>query len=73
MQETLSLLLANNKGADQPAHRRSLISAFIIRYQKITVTLILHFGGLQHDIASGYAPGMDITGKISAIYTRYQH
>ena len=24
---------ANNKGADQPAHLRSLISAFVIRYQ----------------------------------------
>ena len=23
---------ANNKGADQPAHPRSLISAFIVRY-----------------------------------------
>ena len=24
--------VANNKGADQPAHPRSLISAFVIRY-----------------------------------------
>ena len=24
---------ANNKGTDQPAHPRSLISAFIVRYQ----------------------------------------
>ena len=23
---------ANNKGADQPAHQRSLISAFVVRY-----------------------------------------
>ena len=29
------LLLANNKGADQPAHPRSLISAFVIHYQKV--------------------------------------
>ena len=28
--ETLTLLFANIKGADQPAHPRSLISAFII-------------------------------------------
>ena len=36
--ETLTLL-ANNKGADQPAHPRSLISAFIIRYLKSKVTI----------------------------------
>ena len=29
--ETLSLEFANNKGADQPADPRSLISAFVIR------------------------------------------
>ena len=28
---------ANNTGADQPAHRRSLISAFAIRVLKITI------------------------------------
>ena len=31
-QEILTLLLANNKGAEQPAHPRSLISTFVIRY-----------------------------------------
>ena len=31
-------LIANNKGADQPAHQRSQISAFIIRYLKSKVT-----------------------------------
>ena len=30
----LTFSLANNKGADQPAHSRSLISAFVIRYMK---------------------------------------
>ena len=30
----ITFLLANNKGADQPAHSRSLISAFVIRYMK---------------------------------------
>ena len=29
-QENLSSVFANNKGADQPAHPRSLISAFVI-------------------------------------------
>ena len=29
--ENLSLVFANNTGADQPAHLRSLISAFVIR------------------------------------------
>ena len=56
---TLWLVLIN-KGADQPAHPRSLISAFVIRYLKSKVTgsfLIPHcFGGLQHDKVSGYAP-----------------
>ena len=42
------LLLANNNGADQPAHPCSLVSAFVIRYLKSEVTrsgisLILHF------------------------------
>ena len=31
MRENLSLGIANNKGADQPAHPRSLISTFIIQ------------------------------------------
>ena len=43
MRETLNELLANNKGADQPAHPRSLISAFVIRYLKSKETLIIHF------------------------------
>ena len=38
MQETLTLLLANNKGTDQPAHPHSLISAFDISYLKSKVT-----------------------------------
>ena len=29
--------LTNNKGTDQPAHPRSLISAFVIRFLKSTV------------------------------------
>ena len=38
MQEILTFLLANNKGADQPARPRSLISAFVIRYISSKVT-----------------------------------
>ena len=30
--ENLALFYVNNKGADQPAHLRSLISTFVIRY-----------------------------------------
>ena len=30
--------LANNKGADQPPHPRSLISAFVIRLLKSTIS-----------------------------------
>ena len=29
--ESLTLLYANNRGADKPAHARSLISAIVIR------------------------------------------
>ena len=36
--EKLTLLLRNNKGADQPAHQGSLISAFVILYLKSKVT-----------------------------------
>ena len=39
IRETLTLLLAINKGTDQPAaHLRSLISAFVIGYLKSKVT-----------------------------------
>ena len=64
-QETQTLLLANNKGADQPAHPRSLISAFVIHYMKSKVTrsdisYFTIFGWLQHAKASGYAPALDV-------------
>ena len=36
--ETLDLLLANNKGAYQPAHPSSLFNAFVIRYLKSKTT-----------------------------------
>ena len=56
--ETLTLLLANNKGTEQPARTSSLISAFIIRYLKSKVTesdisgFSFFSGALQHDKAS---------------------
>ena len=64
--ETLTLLLANNKCANQPAHPRSLISTFVIRYLKIKVRsditkfsiFNIFFDRLQHDKVSGYAPGL---------------
>ena len=31
---------ANNKGADQPAHPRSLISAFVVRYPYSIIPLV---------------------------------
>ena len=59
-QENLTLLLANNKGADQPAHTRSLTSTFVICYLKSEITRsdsakFSFFGGLQHDKMFGYA------------------
>ena len=32
---------ANNKGADQPAHPRSLISAFVVRFLDSVISLVL--------------------------------
>ena len=37
--ENLSSVFANNKGADQPAHSQSLISAFVIRLLESFVCL----------------------------------
>ena len=31
---------ANNKGADQPAHPRSLISAFVVRFLDSLISLV---------------------------------
>ena len=62
MRETLTLLFTNIKGADQPAHPRSLISVFVIRYLKSKATrsdisqFSIFFCGLQHDKAFRYAP-----------------
>ena len=36
--ENLSSGFANNTGADQPAHLRSLISAFVIRFLKSVIS-----------------------------------
>ena len=38
MRETLTLFLANNKGTDQPAPSRCLVSAFVIRFLKSNAT-----------------------------------
>ena len=47
--------LTYNKGADQPAHPRSLISAFVIRCLKSKVTRSV-ICLLQREKLSGYAP-----------------
>ena len=59
MWKNLTLLLENNKGADQSARPCSLISAFVICYLKSKLTLNSPkvFGGPQHDKTSSYAPG----------------
>ena len=38
MRENLSLVFANNKGADQPAHPRSLLSTFVIGILKSIIS-----------------------------------
>ena len=48
VEKNLTLLLAINKGAEQPAHPRSLISDFVFRYLKSKVTILqMFFCGLQ--------------------------
>ena len=57
MREPLTLLLANNKGADQPAHPRSLISGLcyllsekksaLVRYILILYFLYIFFVGFN--------------------------
>ena len=37
------MLYANNKAADQPAHPRSLISAFVVRYLDSIVSIVSRF------------------------------
>ena len=54
MREAQTLLLTNNKGADQPAHPHSLMGTFVICYLKSKVLKCLHCGGLQHDEDFGY-------------------
>ena len=39
--ENMSLGFANNKGADQPAHPRRLISTFVIRFLEVTFLNLL--------------------------------
>ena len=41
---------ANNKGADQPAHRRSLISAFVVRCLECITESYSLFWGMLADI-----------------------
>ena len=38
--QNLLLSYANNKGADQPAHPRSLISTFVVHYLDSTITIL---------------------------------
>ena len=37
-EKTLSSMFVNNKGADQPAHQRSLVSAFVICLLEIMIS-----------------------------------
>ena len=41
--ENLFMSYANNKGADQPAHSRSLISAFVVRCLDSIISLVSIF------------------------------
>ena len=45
--ETLFMLYANNKGADQPAHPRSLISVIVIRSLDSIILLLSNFKNLS--------------------------
>ena len=45
MRKNRFYVYANNQDADQPAHPRSLISAFIIRYLILIIALVLKIQG----------------------------
>ena len=44
MRENLASGYANNQGADQPAHLRSLISAFVIRFLESMISILSTIG-----------------------------
>ena len=50
MQENLTLLHGNNKGADQPAHSHSLISAFVTLENHCTRTAQSSCGGYRRRV-----------------------
>ena len=53
-QENLSSEVANNKGADQPAHMRSLLSAFVICFLESII-----WTSLQENLSSGFPTKRD--------------
>ena len=47
---SLTLSHVKNKGADQPAHVRSLISAFVVHFSEITIYVNLQHATFIHTI-----------------------
>ena len=69
--ENLSSGVANNTGADQPAHPRSLISTFVIRLWKVLYVNLLQLvsvaeeTGLKYALAETPKTGFLVTRPIS--------
>ena len=64
--ETCLRRLANNTGADQPAHPRSLISAFIIRVLESTISKLATTVAEQ----TGFSLALSETPKTGFVATR---
>ena len=71
MQETLSSVFENNKGADQPAHPRSLISAFVIRLSESIISrLATSEISIFYLVSVGKETALSETSKTVFVATR---
>ena len=62
-QENRATRFANNKGADQPAHPRQLISAFVISFLESDISKLC-----TGDISIYYIPINDTSFKLSVFW-----
>ena len=74
MRENLASGYANNQGADQPAHLRSLISAFIIRFLESMIS-ILTTSEILNSLDTRFSETMKVSkgAKIRNRYNQVPH
>ena len=64
-EKTLFLQYANNKGADQPAHPRSLVSAFVVRCLESIIHLVS-----KSEISSLYLASVAAQAGLSLLWSQ---